>query len=263
MAFDTGCLFKRISTPTLVNEYQGSGAQNVKREIDAALALADSAGKKVVISFEEIDAIAKIGANDRNTKTEESATQALWLIFDQYKGDPRIFFILNTNHFKDLNATLRNRFQDAYLVEFNNPDKKMRRDIIEMYAQADNLNFSAVLNISEAESKRFMQDMAERSNTMSIRAIENMVHSMKIHAEYEKDPKRVTRAAFMKILEESKRKNAETKNSKKEWEKADEWTERVSRWVSTTSYTISLPRTIQDTAIAIVTFKNFVSSLFK
>jgi len=227
MARDAGWEYMPVFGPTLVNEYQGSGAQNIDRTFEAALARAETTGKRVLVNIEEIDAIAKVNSNDRNAKTEETATQALWLKLDRYTGDPRLFIIFTTNHFDKLNPVFRDRFRDAYLVEFPNPHEKLREDLIKMYLKEDGIDLESTLKISSLDTKRFIYDMAVRSNGMSIRAIENMIHSVKLHVLNEPANQKITRTAVMQILAESKRKSAEVKDSKKEWEKADEWTQRV------------------------------------
>lgn len=227
LAKDNGCEYVKVYASALVNEYQGSGAQNIKREVESAIALAQRTGKRVVMNIEEIDAIAKVGSSDRNSKTEESATQTLWLLLDDYKNDPRVFFVCTTNHFDKLNPILKDRFRDSYLVEFSNPHEKLREDLIKMYMKQDEIVLEEVLKLKPVEAKRFLSQMAKLSNGMSTRAIENMVHSVKHHIEAEANPNKLSRQSFMQVLKESKRKSIENKDSKEEWKKFDEWAGRA------------------------------------
>jgi AAA+ superfamily predicted ATPase len=247
LAKDNNCEYVRVLAPALVNEYQGSGAQNIKREVESAIALANRTGKRVVMNIEEIDAIAKIGSQDRNVKSEESATQTTWLLLDDYRNDPRVFFVFTTNHFDKLNGTFKDRFRDAYLVEFANPHEKLREDIIKKYLKKDEISLEETLKLSPIEAKRFLNLMAKRTNGMSIRAIVNMVHSFKHYIIGVDNPKMITKGGFIKVLDESKRKSVEVKDSKEEWKKADEWMGRVS----TIGHAASLPQHILNGLVSL------------
>lgn len=226
-AKDANCEFVKVLAPALVNEYQGSGAQNIRREIESARALAKSTGKRVVLCIEEVDAIAKTTTDKNNNRTEESATQTMWLMLDDYKQDPHVFFILTTNHFDKLNGILRDRFRDTYLVEFSNPARKLREDVIKHYLKIDQIDLSQTLRMSPLDVNRLISSMADKSNHMSIRALENMVHSMKHHIITTPASQPITRAGLIAILKMCRAQSLK-KDAKEVWDPRVEWGHRIS-----------------------------------
>jgi SpoVK/Ycf46/Vps4 family AAA+-type ATPase len=127
IAQEIGSLFFEVSAPSIVTTYQGSGSENINNIFNDAIKDQLETNKKVIIFIDEIDAIAS--TKIKRSIDSKSATQALWLNLDKIKKNPNIFVIMATNHFKDLNPTLLDRFGDN-IIEIPNPDKNMRKEIL-------------------------------------------------------------------------------------------------------------------------------------
>jgi len=157
--------YREISGPSIVNTYQGSGADNINKIFCEAISENDIMQRNVVIFIDEVDSIAS-----KNTKRvdNKAAVQALWLNLDKIKNNPSIFVIIATNEFKKLHPTLLDRFGDN-IIEIQNPDVQMRKEVIDFFAQKFQLN----------PDKIKINDLVKKMNGFSIRAIEDALRSIK------------------------------------------------------------------------------------
>jgi SpoVK/Ycf46/Vps4 family AAA+-type ATPase len=157
--------FHEISGPSIVNTYQGSGAENVNKIFDEALAENNITQRKIVIFIDEVDSIASKKAKRLDNK---ASVQALWLNIDKIKTNPSIFVIIATNEFKNIHPTLIDRFGDN-ILEIQNPDNQMRKEVIEFFIQKFQLN----------AEKLEINNLIKKMNGFSIRAIEDALRSIK------------------------------------------------------------------------------------
>lgn len=158
----TGRYFIALDGPSIVNRYQGSGAERIESVFSQAQQLIDD-GRKVVIFIDEIDAIAASNETDQRADFK-AALQQLWLSLDKYKHDGRIFIVVATNHFKKLDKTFLDRFGNN-IVEIKNPNAAMRKAILQHYLSnygmrydADTLDF--LVKKSQGVSIRTLEDFA-------------------------------------------------------------------------------------------------------
>ncbi len=160
----------------VVQHYVGDGPKKIEDLFEAAEAMADEHNKRVVIFIDEVDAFADNSLKGESIKDYENATQTLWLNLDKYKDSNKIFVILATNKFKQLNPILLDRFGDN-IIELPNPDSIMRKEILEYYINKYNVKINTNIN-----------ELVNQTKKMSIRSIEDLIKSAKRNANLEKAP---------------------------------------------------------------------------
>jgi len=192
-----------VSGPTIVNKYQGSGAE----KIETIFSIADKASQavKIVVFIDEIDAIAEI-TNESNSKDYVSAVQTLWLWLDKIKKNKNIMVIFATNKLLNLHPTLVDRFGDN-VFEISNPNARRRKEIILHYN--NNIEFENGFKLDE-ESINYL---VKTSENLSIRAVEDVVNSILNEANIRDDEFKI-----VEIIDESvtRKKKAVAQTSKLE-----------------------------------------------
>jgi len=163
-----------LDGPSIVESYVGRGARNIKNFFADAQVQAEQTGGRVILFIDEIDAIAA------NNKTEfrsehESALQQLWLELDRCKNNPQIFVFFATNHLTKLSKTFLDRF-GGNVIEIANPDEKARLLVLEHYFAKVHLQIKA----------RLLDELAKKTNGLSIRCLEDLVTDVKMAIDIEK-----------------------------------------------------------------------------
>jgi len=159
--------FIEVQSPTLINKYQGSGAENIKnyfyQAIDALLE-----NNKVIIFFDEIDSICP--KKNETHVDHKAALQTLWLWLDRVKSIPGIYTVFATNDFENLNKAFISRF-DSNIIEIKNPGYNGRKEIIQFYFKEFNGSLGQIIQY-DTELINFL---AEKTQGLSVRSIEGIV----------------------------------------------------------------------------------------
>lgn len=167
------CEFVHIKASSLVTRYQGSGSENLQKELMRAFDKILQSDRPVVIFIDEIDAIAAIG-NDRVDYT--NAAQELWQYLDTCKDDPRVFIICATNQYEKLNLALVSRFPAQQRIKIDQPSEFMRRAVlVNLMERHDFMDYYSSL-----------EDLAKNSEGLSIRELENFMYELKLSVKFEK-----------------------------------------------------------------------------
>lgn len=166
----TDSLFFEVKGSTIVDRYQGSGANNIEDQFAMVLKKQSESNKKVILLIDEVDAIASIknmsGANAH--VDHETAVQTLWLNLDLVRHNKNVFVVVATNRFKDLHPTLVDRFGDN-IIEIKNPNLEMRKEVVLFY-----LNKFAIKLDQKTVDKLILD-----TEGFSIRSIEYLLCSVK------------------------------------------------------------------------------------
>lgn len=189
-----GAHFIHIPSSLLVNEYQGSGAQNVKREIEKALEVSKAKNKIVYLLFDEIDMIARSGGSDKQHQSEQAATATLWQKLDEYRSNGRLHFWCSTNGFDSVDQRLRNR---ASAIEFTNPNKSQRAQILNFWIKQNGIDLATILKLTPKQTEVFVKDLAGKTDGFSRRSMARLVHEFRTDMNCLKDtPEKITRQLF-------------------------------------------------------------------
>ncbi len=148
-----------LKSSLMATEYQNSGAQNLKRIIDAVKAYA----KPCVVILDEIYSLIDKKKNDQ--KSDQDTAVALWQLIDECSQDKNILFIGTTNSLKDIPEALKSRFSN-HIVEIELPDAAMRKHIISFYAQ-------------ECTSKELLETIIRKTNGFSARELKELINEMR------------------------------------------------------------------------------------
>lgn len=121
-------LVLRINSSSVVNTYQNSGADTIKKYKEQVRE-AWNAGRPVIVIFEEIHEIASINKakGESAQDAQSSAAAELDLFMDECEGRG-VLFIATTNYLYDLAPALRSRFNQQ--LKFNRYDKAMCEKLI-------------------------------------------------------------------------------------------------------------------------------------
>jgi AAA+ superfamily predicted ATPase len=204
IAHMTNRTFVPLDAPSIVNRFQGSGAEKVEQLFKTTIANVNSTGVNALIFIDEIDAIAASNESEHRAD-HKAALQQLWLELDRYKNDPRIFVIVATNHFKKLDHTFKDRFGNNF-IELKNPGPIKRRLILEHFLKHNDIHFSPA----------FLTALIKKSKGLSIRSLEDFTFDLAMTAELDNKGV-VTENMALKVLKEIKSKF--DKDTDEEWKK--------------------------------------------
>ncbi len=174
IAIAARCAFVHINAPSIVTKYAGSGAENIKKELEKAFDKIVENGRPVVVFVDEIDAIAIVGSCESRVE-DNKAMQELWLNFDKFKQDPRVFFICATNRYEKLSSAFVSRFPEQQRLKLDKPDKEMRVKVLTTLLEKYELGME----------QNVFNDLVYYSHGMSIREIESFISSIKIIAAFQ------------------------------------------------------------------------------
>lgn len=162
--------FIEIRGPSLVNQYQGSGAQAIEICFAKAMKFIEEKKKKVLIFIDEIDALAPIFTQDDRFHEHKAALQTLWLWLDKIKNMPELFVVFATNKFEHLDKAFITRF-DGNVIELKNPGEIARKDIIEYYIKEFNSQIANPVEINAF----LINDLVNKTDNFNIRSLEGIV----------------------------------------------------------------------------------------
>lgn len=147
--------FTFIRSSLLANEYQNSGAQNLKRTI---LEVQESKVPYVII-LDEIQCLIDKKKNDQ--RADQDTAVAFWQIIDECSADKNILFICTTNSLENMPEALQSRFTNS-IVEVCLPDAAQRKKILSFYLQehADIGLITLIANKIQGYSTREIKELA-------------------------------------------------------------------------------------------------------
>jgi len=156
IAAETGRDFYKVSSSSLINSYQGSGAGTIK-------AIFECARKNKCASVVFIDEIDGISNSEMKSKSEESDRTTKELLAHIDLRDPSIICVLATNNYENLSAALKDRFAHK-TITVPLPDYAKRLAILKHYAKKQKLNIS----------KDFLSKLARLTDQLSCRNLEKL-----------------------------------------------------------------------------------------
>src|SRR3990167_1363204 len=128
-----------LSGSEIVTRWLNGGADNIKKTFEDAEKIMEE-GKTVVLFIDEIDVIVS-ESNTEMRSEHATATKDLLKRLDSIKNNPIIVFICATNHFEKLDNAFKNRM--SYSIEFGNPSKEIRAQILEYYFKEEGLDLGS------------------------------------------------------------------------------------------------------------------------
>jgi len=163
LAKETGAQVIHISGPSLITEWQNSGAKTIEKKYQEAVTKAAQTGRPVIIFIDEIDAISN---NNRNSMHEAYKNTYLELLqqLSSHRNNKKIITILATNNISAIDSALINR---AELVHWQLPDEKQREALFKYYLANCTLEFD----------EKKITECARQTKDFSPRDIENIVRS--------------------------------------------------------------------------------------
>jgi SpoVK/Ycf46/Vps4 family AAA+-type ATPase len=217
----TDRVFIQLDGPSIVNKFQGSGAEKVEQLFKDVISNIEIYGTKAIIFIDEIDAIA-VNTENEHRGDHKAALQQLWLELDRYKNDPRIFVVVATNHFKKLDNIFLDRFGNN-IIELKNPGPTKRKAVLVHYLAQRAITLDDDL----------IDVLIAKSRGLSVRSLEDFASDIHMMAAMENNGV-VTKTMALKVLNDIKSKFE--KESDEEWKKK---LDRVNTYVSIVSGTLS------------------------
>lgn len=169
------CEFVHIRASSIVTRYQGSGSENMQKELMKAFDKILEGNRPVVIFIDEVDAIAIMGNGDSSRVDHSNAVQELWQYLDTCKTDPRVFIICATNQYEKLNLAFVSRFPEQQRLKIDQPDQQMREKVL--LSLMEKYDFTVY--------RHLLNDLVDHGNGMSIRELENFIYEIRLHVEFE------------------------------------------------------------------------------
>lgn len=174
LAKHAGVTFVKVSVESIADQYQYSGAANLKRVFDEIDRL--SKFGKVVAFFDEIDSVTKKRGNSTgNSNDGAGALQAILNRIGGFSNNTNVCFVAATNEEKLIDSAVISRF--ANQVHITNPNAELRKKLFN--------NFISKLNYEDTKStieKNTLEELAKNTEGCSIREIKEGVNTVAIHA---------------------------------------------------------------------------------
>jgi hypothetical protein len=153
--------FVFIKTPSLANEYQHSGSQNIERLFLQLFEMAES--EPIVIIFDEINAITDYEKQKR--VVDKGTSETLWMWLDKCAANKNILIIGTTNDATQMREQLISRF-DADIITIDVPDEPLiRKSILEFHLSSR----------SNSCCTDFIEQFAGQTKGLSPRALEKLI----------------------------------------------------------------------------------------
>ncbi len=124
MAQQSGRGFLPIITGALVDQFQGSGEQNITAVVD----FISSLNKPYIILLDETQSVSEGSENKKNSNF--GVAVLIWQLMDKHKKEPNLFFVGTTNDEEQIPAPLKRRI-NIFTIPL--PDAKTRQQIISFY----------------------------------------------------------------------------------------------------------------------------------
>ncbi len=143
----------------ILDKYFAKSAENMEMIFNKAIEHSKKTGKWVVVFIDEIDAI----VNKNNSKieyhrTHEEACQTLWTELDKIEdNDEKVIVIFATNKYKDLHGTVLSRIDPGCVIEVQNPDKKIREELIRDFLAFNDIEITENLPKSDRDDKNILK----------------------------------------------------------------------------------------------------------
>jgi len=162
MATEIGAEIISIKTQTIVDKYQGNGAEFINTIFDENNKKALVSPKPIILFFDEVDIMARPDSKD-NYQDWKAAKQLFWQWLDDIKPNKNIFVAMATN-VKTLDARVVTRC-GRNCIEVSNPNDSMREEIIRFHFKR--------LNIQADEA--LIKNLMQKTNKLSARSITNII----------------------------------------------------------------------------------------
>lgn len=207
-----------VRCPDLVGKYAGTASDELKKTFED-VKKRRALGKRVVVVFEEVDAIAgKItDSNQDNNNQRTNAIQSLWLHLDDYnkeKGSKDCdapYFIFTTNHPENLDLAFMSRM--SKVIEIKDATKEQRLTFLKYLI--------GKYNLSDALNEQQIKDIANTASDLSFRDLDRL--AIFIQVEYIGNNK-VEMSSIKKEINEIK---AQAKKESQAWNTVKNGGERV------------------------------------
>lgn len=169
------------SGSAIVGKYVGTAQKNIKDIFDKVeRVLSETQKSGVFIFIDEIDHF--VGDNKHKSKFEHRAGAAeLWQKLDKYARHPRVIFVAATNHYKKLDATFLDRFNDINKVFIGDPDAVLRQEVL--------IKSLATIKFNTKINDQQLQTLVAMTDGLSIRKLEGIIGSVTVLAEVEHEGK--------------------------------------------------------------------------
>lgn len=151
-----------LQSSLLANEYQNSGAQNLKRTIQEI----KESNIPYVVILDEIHCLIDKKKNEQ--KADADTSVALWQLIDDCSNHKNILFIGTTNSLKNIPEALQNRFTNC-IVEVGLPGLMQREKIINFY-------------MGNTVDQNLLKKIAQQTNGFSARELKELTREMVAHA---------------------------------------------------------------------------------
>ena len=168
------------SASSFMEIYVGTGPKKIREIFDKARkVLQDGIAKKVIIFFDEIDAIGNrgsYGSSEENRTITELLTQ-----MDGFRKNENIIILAATNRPELLDPALKRPGRFDYIIEIPLPDLQKRKEILNHYMFAVPRNVSSAIDFDEIaqQTKNFncaeLKDLINRSAINAVRESRTMI----------------------------------------------------------------------------------------
>lgn len=166
IAGEAGVKFYNCSGSNFDNTYVGVGASKVRKLFDEARKNAPA-----IIFIDEIDAIAQNRYSSRSY-SEQTLNQLLSEM-DGFEEKTNVIIIAATNHFEVLDPAITRPGRFDRIINIPLPDKKGRREILEVHARNKAFDENKDTNLTE---------LAKKTSGMSGASLENILNEAAIIA---------------------------------------------------------------------------------
>lgn len=215
------CLF--ISAPTLANEYKNSGAQNLQRQIELAIAL----DHPLVIIIDELAALIDHYKDTHNQ--DANMTETLWIVLDLCATSKNIFVVATANDISKMPEQLKSRFEGQVVEIKLQNDFKSKAKVLRFYLD----KFKHYCDESDVSS------LVSKMKNFSPRQIEELVKQAAQNARFRVVDVGAIEFADVKDAFESFQESHKILDASSPID-YDKWCSRLSGWATVTLTAINL-----------------------
>lgn len=193
--------FIPVSSSAFVDKYVGEGASRVRMVFDEARKLTEK-GEKVIIFFDEIDALCAKRGESSNGERDQTLNQLLCEL-DGFANRKGIFVIAATNRDDMLDEAITRPGRLDRTINVPMPDKAGRRDILRFYLKK--YRYTEAVDVEAIVNKTVGFSPAELRNLLNTAAISAVCDDKKAIT-----PEYIDEAYFKIIMKGNKRDSERT-----------------------------------------------------
>jgi len=182
-----------INGSELVTDIVGSGSQKLEEVFKSAIEKTANENKRVVIFIDKVYFIANRYDSKKALKMHPhyASLKMLTGLMDKISTNPRIIFVGTMDQSMNFDQSFIDRFEKTNIIQINNPNGKMRKEIINFYIEKINRNKEFQL------SEKTIVDLTKSTKGMNIKTIKEFVYAIHDNPSM----------PILKLLEEYKKKN--------------------------------------------------------